>query len=98
MLVKPNYAENYASIIGKGLESSSVGLPNANLNASNEIPNSCEHSSQSFHSTAPSCWSVKQKDYFTSHTPGLFFQMERLVVANVETLTLLDCMLNNEAI
>jgi hypothetical protein len=32
------------------------------------------------------------------HTPGLFFQMERLVVANVETLTLLDCMLNNEAI
>jgi hypothetical protein len=73
MLVKPNYAENYASIIGKGLESSSVGLPNANLYTSNEIPNSCEHSSQSIHSTAPSCWSVKQQDYFTCHIPLDYF-------------------------
>jgi hypothetical protein len=54
-------------------ESSSVGLPDANLNASNEIPNSCEHSCQSIHSIAPSCWSVKQQDYFTSAYPWIIF-------------------------
>ena len=72
-------------------ESSSVGLPNANLNASNEIPNSCEHSSQSIHSIAPSCWSVKQQDYFTSAYPWIIFSNGKIgcrECKNVNTLGL----------
>ena len=43
------------------------------LNASNEIPDSFEHSSRSIHSIAPSCCSVKQQEYFTRAYPWIIF-------------------------
>jgi hypothetical protein len=52
-------------------ESSSVGLPNANLNSSNEIPNSCELLLHLHFGL------LSNKITLLVHTPGLFFQMER---------------------
>ena len=43
------------------------------LNASNEIPDSFEHSSRSIYSITPSCSSVKQQDYFTRAYPSIIF-------------------------
>ena len=67
------FDENQENMENDLSESSSVGLLKAYLNASNEIPNPCEHLSRPIHSIAHSCWSVKQQEYFTSAYPWIIF-------------------------